>query len=301
MNNQRPLVSIGLPVYNGEDYLEQAIDSILRQTYPDWELLISDNHSNDTTEEICRQAQARDPRVRYIRQSENLGAAANYDLVVDQTNGPYFKWMAHDDVCQPRFIEVCVDVLEREPSVVLAYPSILDINEKGDLMGPCDADLGFDHADPSVRFRRTMSTPHRCVPIFGVMRREMLVQTAGHGNFPSSDRNLLGEIALYGRLIEVPEPLLLHREHDDRFSVRFRTTETQQAWLDPKRSDVRNLPTWRRLISYLRAIRRSRVSTSTKLRCFQWMTRWAVAKRRDLINEVLRSLRRHNSPLSSAN
>ena len=90
--NNRSRVSIGLPVYNGEKYLEQALISILSQTYTDFELIISDNASTDRTQAICREYAAKDPRIRYYCNEENLGAAPNHNRVFELASGEYFKW-----------------------------------------------------------------------------------------------------------------------------------------------------------------------------------------------------------------
>jgi len=103
-----PAVSIGMPVYNGERFLREALESLLNQTYRDFELIISDNASTDSTSAICAEYAARDPRIRYIRQSENIGASANFRFVFNESLGRYFMWAAHDDVRAPEFIEVAV-------------------------------------------------------------------------------------------------------------------------------------------------------------------------------------------------
>ena len=100
----RPRVSIGLPVYNGENFLEFALDSILGQTFQDFELIISDNASTDATESICRRYAAKDSRIRYYRNPNNQGAAQNYNRVFALARGEYFKWAAHDDVCKPNYL-----------------------------------------------------------------------------------------------------------------------------------------------------------------------------------------------------
>jgi glycosyltransferase involved in cell wall biosynthesis len=93
-----PIVSIAMPVYNGEAYIKQAIDSLLAQTFKDFELIISDNASTDATEPICRKYAEQDLRVRYIRQDENLGAMRNFQFVLNQARCDYFMWAACDDV-----------------------------------------------------------------------------------------------------------------------------------------------------------------------------------------------------------
>ena len=92
-----PVISIGFPVYNGEDYLAQALDGLLAQSFGDFEILLCDNGSNDGSEAIARGYAERDPRVRYHRNAENIGAAGNYNLAFAQASGKYFKWTAHDD------------------------------------------------------------------------------------------------------------------------------------------------------------------------------------------------------------
>jgi glycosyltransferase involved in cell wall biosynthesis len=106
-------VSIGMPVWNGETFVSQAIESILGQTYGDLELIISDNASTDGTSEICRSCANRDRRIRYIRQENNIGAAPNHHEVFRHSSGRYFKWSCHDDFLAPEFINECVGVLLR--------------------------------------------------------------------------------------------------------------------------------------------------------------------------------------------
>src|SRR5688572_28337892 len=97
-----PLVSIGLPVYNGERFLSEALDSLLGQTLADFELIVSDNASTDRTAEICLAYAARDARVRYVRQQTNIGAIRNWNFVARQARGQYFKWASANDFCDSR-------------------------------------------------------------------------------------------------------------------------------------------------------------------------------------------------------
>src|ERR1700693_4622631 len=111
-----PMVSIGLPVYNGEVYLRQALDSILAQTFSDFELVISDNASTDSTEVICREYAAVDSRIRYRRQTRNRGVTWNFRQVVLLSSGKYFLWTSCDDLLAPNYVERCIEVLENDPS-----------------------------------------------------------------------------------------------------------------------------------------------------------------------------------------
>jgi GT2 family glycosyltransferase len=113
-----PLVSIGLPVYNGERSIGKAIATFLAQSFEDFELIISDNASTDGTEAICREAAARDSRVRYIRQPRNLGATGNFKFVLTQARGRYYMWAAADDLRTADFLAENVAVLEVRPEYV---------------------------------------------------------------------------------------------------------------------------------------------------------------------------------------
>lgn len=142
----RPLVSIGLPVFNGEDYLAEAIDSILAQSYGDFELIIADNASTDRPEALCRSYAAQDKRIRYYRFAENGGAALNYNRCVSLARGEFFKWVAHDDVCEPKFIEGCLVEFDQGPSSIVAvHPRSVFIDEAGSVLGEYDRSMDVRH------------------------------------------------------------------------------------------------------------------------------------------------------------
>lgn len=113
--DQLPKISIGMPVYNGEKFIREALDSLLTQTFTGFELVISDNASTDGTEAICREYAAHDPRIRYVRQSENRGPSANFQFVLDEAVGEYFMWAACDDTRSPDFLEVNFKFLSENP------------------------------------------------------------------------------------------------------------------------------------------------------------------------------------------
>jgi len=114
-----PLVSIGMPVYNGEEYISQAIDSLLAQTHTNFELIISDNASTDSTWKYCQQYNAMDDRIRLYQNEKNLGVY-NFDRVLELSSGKYFMWAAHDDIWNKNFISELLYLLEDTPSAVLA-------------------------------------------------------------------------------------------------------------------------------------------------------------------------------------
>ena len=114
-----PRVSIGVPVYNGERFIRQSVESLLAQTYGDFELVITDNASKDGTEEVCRELAKKDKRVQYVRNDKNLGGPGNFRRVFALCSGEFHKWSTADDFWEPTIIEKCVAVLDREPDVVL--------------------------------------------------------------------------------------------------------------------------------------------------------------------------------------
>src|SRR5688572_17166208 len=163
MSRSNPLVSIGLPVYNGANYLQKAVETILGQSYQNLELVISDNASTDRTAELCRDLSARDPRIRISRNSRNVGAAGNYNMVFKAARGKYFKWAAHDDVLAPAYIERAVDVLERDEDVVLCSSCTGRINDRGEVTGAYPSESEWDCLSPSRRFHSLVFTRHACV------------------------------------------------------------------------------------------------------------------------------------------
>ena len=128
---KHPIVSIGLPVYNGEDFLKYALDSLLSQTFRDFEIIISDNASTDNTPKICQEYVLRDKRIRYIRQNNNMGALWNFNFVLKQSNKEYFIWVSADDKLHPEFLEKNIDILEKNKNVVCSIGDVIysdDVN-----------------------------------------------------------------------------------------------------------------------------------------------------------------------------
>jgi glycosyltransferase involved in cell wall biosynthesis len=263
---ERPLVSVGLPVYNGGNYLRTAVDSILRQTYKELELVICDNASTDDTAAICGEAAALDSRVRVYRQDRNVGAAANYNRAFELARGRYFKWAAHDDVLAPTFIERAVEVLESDPGVVLCSSRTGKIDHRGELVGTYASDASWDSAAPSDRFRGLLFSQHACVAVFGLIRRSALAATPLIAPYVNSDRVLLAELGLHGRIHEVPEALFFRRDHPGS-SVRSFDHRRRVAWFDPARSARFAFPEWNLVLGYMCAVRRAPVSRLVRGKC----------------------------------
>lgn len=281
-----PRVSIGLPVYNGERYLRLALDSLLRQTFTDFELVISDNASTDATEAICREYALRDPRVRYHRNARNIGGSRNHNRVVELSVGEYFLMGAHDDLRAPDYLRRCVEVLDADPTCVICFSKTEWIDEEGRPLPAPGFDLDVDSPDPVVRFREIIRMDHDLAPIYGLMRTAILKRTPLEGQYADCDRVELAELALYGRFVQLPEVLFFRREHPGQSTRMHRSRQARTAWFDPDAPDQLVFPYFRQLGEYLLAIHRVPQPTRVRRRCLLAMAGWIKAQRRQLRADV---------------
>ena len=263
-----------MPLFQAERYLEKTLDSILAQTYSDFELLISDNASTDATAEICRRYMAVDSRISYVRNEQNMGAAYNYNRVIHLARGEFFKHAAYDDLLAPTYLERLVELLDREPSVVLAYPLCQVIDEDGNVSSnaPHVTDLVSRDATPHARLRRYIprgGAEGMCDPVFGLFRTAILRRTQLLGAYVSADHILLGEILLYGEVDRVPEILFFERFHPRGSVMSNPTIDARFAWFDPaiKPRASNRLYHWRWLIELANVIDRAPLSPAEKMRC----------------------------------
>lgn len=276
-------LSIGLPVFNAERYLKETLDSILGQTYSDFELIISDNASIDHTEQICRKYAAKDRRIRYYRNRKNLGASKNFNQVFELSSGEYFKWVADDDVHASDFLLKCVSVLDRDPSIVLCHSKTGRIDEHGALVGAYDYNTKIDSRKPHERFGGLINYFNPVWIIFGVTRASALRKTSLIGNYMGADRALLAEISLLGRIYVIPEYLFFRRKHPQAYSERvFLNKRERLAWWTRKgRSSARALELgfpWRLYLEYLRCVRRVSLNSSERLLCYEQIARWFISQ-----------------------
>ena len=226
-----PSVSIGLPVYNGADYLAVALDSILAQTYSDFELIISDNASSDATQTICEAYAARDSRVRYLRSDVNIGPNPNFMRALGFARGQYFKWIAHDDYHATDYLARCVEVLEANPHAVGVHTLVNVINADGGTVVRYDGGIdGSDSDDVAERLRAMTYRRHSCSAMFGLFRLDALRRSNGlQGEYHACDRAMLAELALLGPILRVDDYLFFNREHQKRYSRNISTQERSQA------------------------------------------------------------------------
>jgi glycosyltransferase involved in cell wall biosynthesis len=271
-------VGIGMPVYNGERFLPQAVESLLAQTFGDFELVISDNASTDGTEEICRRFVVLDPRVRYERSPVNLGGPANFRRSFALCRGEYHKWATADDFWAPTMLERCVSVLDRHPDVVLCYPKTRLVDAGGNLIRVYEDDLHLMEDSPSARFIRLLDTIELCQAHLGVIRRAAMARTGLIGAELASDTRFLAELTLYGKFFVVPEYLFSRRWHEASSSWARTDLERQRAYYDPARLTRFGFHTWRRLWHLFRAVARAPIPSRDKRVLYRYLgrqVRWA--------------------------
>ncbi|HEX8985276.1 MAG TPA: glycosyltransferase family A protein [Bryobacteraceae bacterium] len=301
-----PAVSIGVPVYNGSSFLAQALESVCSQTFHDCEIIISDNASRDDTAAICRSFANRDRRVRYVRQPYTIPPAENHNFVAREARGKYFKWATYDDMCAPLFLERCVEVLERDPSVVLCFPKAAVVDASGAILQHYEFPLATDSRRAAERFGSIIRADHRrygAFEIYGVIRRDALDRIPAMGNYVSGDRVLLTRLVLRGRFQQVPDRLFLSREHSTR-SVRTVPEGTRQRrrwlrrvlgvgplppleWWDPSKKGAINFPEWRLIREYAASIRSAPICAVERVQCGAELLRWLFGDAPKLTRDVL--------------
>lgn len=215
-----PLVSIGMPVYNGEKTIRDALDALLAQDFKDFELIISDNASTDDTGNICKMYAARDRRVRYDRNLVNIGPTANFNRVLHLARGKYFMWAADDDLWEPSYVSCMEEALNNNPDAVLSF---------------CRFDFILSHKPPAIykddlsqiigrdsffRLLHTFNLKPRIANsyyIYGLIRKDVLLKCGGMETrvdaYRGSDSVTLFHLLYYGQFIKV-DKLLYHRGHN---------------------------------------------------------------------------------------
>ncbi|MEM7142392.1 MAG: glycosyltransferase family 2 protein [Actinomycetota bacterium] len=252
-----PVLSVGVPVYNGENYLASCLQSLVAQTLTDIEIVVADNKSTDGSLAIARDFAERDERVRVLEADENLGAAWNYNRLVAETSGRYFCWTPHDDERTPGAFAAAVEALDAAgPDTVLAYTRAVFIDADGDEIEPDPDVFAFAQARPFRRLVGALHALNLASPVLGVMRRDALESSRLIDSFAGSDYVLLSEMAMLGRTIEVPELGFRRRMHAQSSREAQKSRADVQAWFDPRGRASRLSDRSRLLVEYHRSAAR---------------------------------------------
>ncbi|NNC81872.1 MAG: glycosyltransferase family 2 protein [Acidimicrobiales bacterium] len=276
-----PRLTIGMPVYNGGDYIAEALISHLEQDFTDFELIVSDNCSDDATPDIVQEFVRSDDRVRYSRTTENVGGPANFNRCFRLGEADLFRWAAADDRIEPGYLSKVIHMMDADAGIAIGHCDSVLIDpasdpmlemDKGWLGGdgyleairlhPPSGDTRFQSDQPHHRVDAVINNNHRNFYIFGVMRRALMLQTRLHGLFYGGDRTLLVELAIRGRFHKVPEPLFASRSHaknSGRNSLNFEELKQHGA------EDLRYAG--QVLKGYVQAIRGGELSQADELRC----------------------------------
>jgi glycosyltransferase involved in cell wall biosynthesis len=312
--NAAPRLSIGLPVYNGENYLAESIDALLGQSYEDFELIISDNASTDGTADICRRYGKQDSRIRYVRQQCNIGLVPNHNFVFQQSRGELFKWASADDLYARDLLQRCVAALDQYPDVVLAHSWEAAIDAAGNVTQSLGYPLATDSPRAPERFRSILfgssglfersilfgssgrsenndADAHGLVRVdnrgilracdeYGVIRADVLRRVAPLGSYHHSDRIVVCEIALHGPFHMTPDWLYFRREYPDRAYNASPNLRARCAILDPARANRLRHPTARLLTEYIwgyiAAIRHAPLSPADRRDCYRHLAQWML-------------------------
>ncbi len=298
MEQRSPKVTLGMPVYNAQRFLREVIDSILAQTFTDFELIISDNGSADETEAICMEYVRRDPRVQYHPNDRtNHGPGWNYNRTEALARGEYFRWAAADDLLAPTLLEKCVAALDADPGAVMAWPATRIIDSDSKFVRDHDFDSTLNTADPrpQARFGSLINVKHKrhgAFEIFSLIRLSALRSFPRKGSYARADSVVLARLSLFGRFLKVPEHLFLNRDHSGRSvrSVPTRLTRGRSRlskyigvgpippteWWNPLKKGKIVFPEWRVLKEYWTLPPLAPLTAGQRLGCYLRLAAFTV-------------------------
>jgi glycosyltransferase involved in cell wall biosynthesis len=213
--NDNVLVSIGLPVYNGSQYICQALDSLLAQTHIELEIIISDNASTDETRKLCTEYAQKDARIRYYRHPENMGAIWNYNHVFELSSGEFFMWASCDDYWDSNYTETCLQALAVSPRIIIAGTICLGICPDTGKVRLVDDGITTVGLPAIERFKKYKSTVHSGRHIggifYGLYRRRELEKVMPIKKLIAADHFLIADLSLSGEFVTVQKALFFKR------------------------------------------------------------------------------------------
>ena len=296
-----PRLTIGLPVYNGENYLAESIEALLGQSFEDFELIISDNASTDGTADICRRYGKQDSRIRYIRQPRNIGMQPNHNFVIRQARGELFKMTSHDDLYARDLLKRCVEALNEYPQVVIAHCWEAMIDTSRNVTKLLTYSAAVDSPRAPERFRSMLFDGWDDYT-YGVMRTKVLRRTHLHGSHHFADRTINTELGLQGPFYMVPDWLYFRRDHPERTTPY--TVRTRCAYLDPRRVDRLRNPVVRLYAEYIwgyvAAIKDAPLSPADRKQCYGYLARWLASRILPVAGRSLRGGALHGSDATVA-
>jgi glycosyltransferase involved in cell wall biosynthesis len=285
MKPEKALLTIGVPVYNGERFLRPCLDSLLSQTYRDFVLVISDNASTDRTREICESYVKADARVRYHRNPVNVGLYGNFNLLLGLVRTPYVKLASADDFWAPPMLADAMEQMERDPSLVLCHPRAVLVDEDGGEIRRYEKSLQLMDDDPVVRFRRVLTELGLVNQLMGVMRTNAVRSMLPLMTQPPADSVFVAELSLHGKIMELPQFQYFRRFHEECSSW-DRKSESHQVRLVSSGGTRRvRLATWKYHWGLVRRVLHSPLHPGAKIKLLGFLGRRAAWDRSELLRE----------------
>lgn len=280
-----PSISIGLPVYNGARFLPQALESLLGQSFSDIELIVSDNASSDSTQDICTEYAMRDARIRYVRQNVNIGAMRNWNFVAKQARGKYFKWSSASDYCAPDMLARCFAAMEAESDIVLCYGQTCLVDQETGELTEYTGNIEIMEDRPHERFSKLCGSLKLNNAYGGLIRTNALHRTKLNRFYSGGDIILMAELALMGRFRLLPQTLLYRRMGRETSSNELSASDLA-VFLDPQKTHNLDLLHFSTHLGYLGAVLRAPINPLEKLKTLALVCRHAAWDRENLLAEL---------------
>jgi len=211
MEKSPPLLTLGMLVYNEEKHVDEAIKSILNQTYQNFILIISDNASTDQTAEICRRYANQDKRIVFVRQEKNRGGSFNALYLLNKTTTPFFMYCGGHDKWHPQFIEKLLPIIQENKDLVLIYPRTRQVKSDGSLGSIYQDDYTTTEMhDSSQRYLFLLKNLHFSNMFYGIWRTEIL-KNCDFKHIWGADVNIILQAALFGKFKQYHSVLLFER------------------------------------------------------------------------------------------
>ncbi len=276
-------LGIGLPVYNGERYLAQTLDSLRAQTYPDFEVLILDNASTDSSGDIARAVVAADSRFRYERKPETTGGPQNFNDVFNRMDNELFAWCAADDLHHPDFFAASVRALAALPGAIGGFTAVEMIDDHNQWVRDELPSIRWSHPDPGERMLDMIGFGHACQSIFSVYKRSTLAAVEPMCTCWGSDRVMLAELALHGPTAIAPERYFRNRDHAGRITHGKGRSNSYYGKKAPTKAITFHYASHLR-----RAIRNAPLSPADSSRAQRAYSRWTLRNTRNFARSAAR-------------
>lgn len=281
-----PLVTIGVPVYNGEHYLAQCLESLLAQTYRNFTLLISDNASTDGTAQICQRYVQSDSRVRYHRNQTNIGLYGNFRFILQSVGTRYVKMASADDYWSPEMLSDAVSAMESDQSVVLCYSLAVLVDSHGNELSKYDLRLNLMEDEPAVRFKRVLSEVGLVNQLQGLIRMDAVRSALPLMDEPGADNVFLAELSLYGKILQLPAHHYFRRFHEEASSWNRTSAEHQVMRVLKAGTQKIRMIGWKLHLGLIRRLLHSPLHYLAKAKLLVYLGKRIVWDRAKLLDEL---------------